>query len=731
MIAPNQPFDQVPFTLGNSITPSDWKSLATLPTPAGGGYYINSELPTNPFVQGPALVFNQSSLTFPYRVYASYIYPQPIACDYALMTFVVENFTYSSSSAPTSSNTYAAVKGLTEVRITGNGVYRVTIVINPLPTAADSISLATNNNRGTNFIIEINSVNANQTPQFRITNITIQCVYVDENCTNCKTGDYQQPLLISDNPNNANQFTTEELSLQVSDGYCGNVLENSNFAFASDYTLTPNTAMYYYVDGIINTSARKVADNFSTQVGAVDSVRGEVIFNFTTAFLSWTGPGGAYNGTPSGQVVNVLKATYPSIKSTTIPFNQLNTVYRVRFYLDGFGGVNSNMPTFSNRIIIGVVDQLSNLGIIGEIINTGNVKSGYYEAYYTVGSSVSQFGNIIIYSERLIDGLLNTFSYKISELTISKLTTHIFTAIPNFRTSILVSGIPGGYWSPFYETVTVSQRVSRNYSATVPQIISDGVYYYYKFNINKANSLAVDNPCFRILITQDKCFNTLLPFSAYTSDLDVALTSEYTIIQDPCNTLRIQASQDSSESKEACAFGFTYPTIDEDATPAITEWYHLTRVYGELRNPQYDGEMVSYQDSRGKKIVVYAESREFLEMVVNLSPKYVHNFLRLACRHDLFSINDSNEANFYFTRSETYSPTWIRTRLVAPAFLEIEVKEQDLRKELCCAGLVVDESDSGQRIPEPEQPYVVYGPDSGGGDESDTIFDLTFDLTFE
>lgn len=729
MIAPNQPFDQVPFTLGNSITPSNWKSLATNPTPAGGGYYLNSELTTNPFVQGSALVFNQSSLTFPYRVYASYIYPQPIACDYALMTFVVENFTYSSSSAPTSSNTYAAVKGLTEVRITGNGVYRVPIVINPLPSSADSISSATNNNRGTNFIIEINSVNANQTPQFSITNITIQCIYVDENCTNCKTGDYQQPLLISDNPNSANQFTTEELSLQVLDGYCGNVLQNSNFEILFPSTANPNFAMYSLNNGVLNTQ-RTIIGGFNTVVGAPDDIRKEVVFSYDIALVSWITSGGPYVGNSAG-AINALKFVSPSISSLSTPFNELNTVYRVRFYLDGYGGVNNGNPLFSTQITIAVKDLNGNVGEIGKIVYTDNVRAGYYEAYYTIGSSTSGFGNLLIYSGTLNASGATKFSYKISELTISKLTTHIFTAIPNFRTSILIPGIPGGYWSPFYETVTVSQRVSRNYSDTVPQIISDGVYYYYKFNINKANNLAVDNPCFRILITQDKCFNTLLPPTAYASDLDVALTSEYTFIQDPCNTLRVKASQDSSESKEACAFGFTYPTIDEDATPAITEWYHLTRVYGELRNPQYDGEMVSYQDSRGKKIVVYAESREFLEMVVNLSPKYVHNFLRLACRHDLFSINDSNEANFYFTRSETYSPTWIRTRLVAPAFLEIEVKEQDLRKELCCAGLAVDESDSGQRLPEPEQPYVVYGPDSGGGDESDTIFDLTFDLTFE
>jgi hypothetical protein len=122
-----------------------------------------------------------------------------------------------------------------------------------------------------------------------------------------------------------------------------------------------------------------------------------------------------------------------------------------------------------------------------------------------------------------------------------------------------------------------------------------------------------------------------------------------------------------------------------------------------------------------------------MEMVVNFSPKWVHNFMRLACRHDFFYINDGNSDAYYFTRSETYSPTWIRTRLVAPAMLEIEVKEQDLRKELCCVGFTGQDFGEDEREILPYNPYGTYGPPVPGEptEPSEGVFDESFDFTFE
>jgi hypothetical protein len=208
-----------------------------------------------------------------------------------------------------------------------------------------------------------------------------------------------------------------------------------------------------------------------------------------------------------------------------------------------------------------------------------------------------------------------------------------------------------------------------------------GIYSYaFSFGSDSRASYS-EYDCFRLAITQNQ---------GCDEEMQYCVTETYKWITDPCNTIRVLASQDVTDTKGACAFGFTYPSND-----AFNDgFFHRTRIYGELRNPQYDGEVVSYQDSAGRKRVVYAESREFVELAVNLSPRYVHNFMRLACRHDIFNMNDLIlPAADYFTRSEAYSPTWVRTRSVAPAFLEVEVKEQNLRKDPCCDGLPVNPED--------------------------------------
>lgn len=205
-----------------------------------------------------------------------------------------------------------------------------------------------------------------------------------------------------------------------------------------------------------------------------------------------------------------------------------------------------------------------------------------------------------------------------------------------------------------------------------------GVYSYTFTFFSNSRASYSEYDCFRLAITQNQ---------GCDEEMQYCVTETYKWITDPCNTIRVLASQDVTDTKGACAFGFTYPSNDA----FNGGFFHRTRIYGELRNPQYDGEVVSYQDSAGRKRVVYAESREFVELVVNLSPRYVHNFMRLACRHDIFNMNDLIlPPADYFTRSEAYSPTWVRTRLVAPAFLEVEVKEQNLRKDPCCDGLPVN-----------------------------------------
>jgi hypothetical protein len=147
-------------------------------------------------------------------------------------------------------------------------------------------------------------------------------------------------------------------------------------------------------------------------------------------------------------------------------------------------------------------------------------------------------------------------------------------------------------------------------------------------------------------------------------------------LTDPCHTVKIEYWQTPTTTTGASGFGFYYPPAT-----AGNEFKQFMRVWGEIRNPQYDGEMEMYQDSFGRKSVVYAESREYKSFIINYSPEYVHNALRLACRHDNFELTDVSYniiAQNSFTRSEAYSPSWIRISRLAPVTIEVEKKTQNL-----------------------------------------------------
>ena len=95
--------------------------------------------------------------------------------------------------------------------------------------------------------------------------------------------------------------------------------------------------------------------------------------------------------------------------------------------------------------------------------------------------------------------------------------------------------------------------------------------------------------------------------------------------------------------------------------------------------------MVSYQDSLGRKRVVYAERRKSLSLNTDLLPEFVHDALSLACRHDNFFLEDElfGVNNNFFTRSTDYSPTYVRMSRLAPVKLDVEAKTQNLKKNMC------------------------------------------------
>jgi hypothetical protein len=149
-------------------------------------------------------------------------------------------------------------------------------------------------------------------------------------------------------------------------------------------------------------------------------------------------------------------------------------------------------------------------------------------------------------------------------------------------------------------------------------------------------------------------------------------------ILDPCGTVGVEYYQDVTATEDAFGFGFYYPAT----SPTFTQ--HM-RLPGNVRDAKYDGTMVSYQDSLGRKRVVYAERRKALSFNTGRVPEYVHDALSLACRHDNFLLEDalySVDDNF-FTRTTEYTPTYIRMSRLAPVSLEVEAKTQDLKKNMC------------------------------------------------
>ena len=645
-------------------------------------------------------------------------------CDYALLKFKVSNFTYNTKSVTYGS---AIAVGLNRVDITGNGWYSLPIILNPLGAGSSPLPGAS-----PNFFIQ--SLGPEPYVRFDVDAVEITCFTPDgTDCTDCKTGDYEQPVLleaidywaITETRANAdgaipalsvvpygpceaefkarfdalmagqNDYNSEMLSVQVDDPYCGQYLYDPLFTDLS--TVTSPYAAYG-----IATTTKYVSAGWAGLLAAFTPNPGPT-FNKVVFSSSWC----TFSGIPAGII-----ATYsPTLVSLSAIMNQPNTSYRIKVTTESYAGayITSGIRVWAQINTNSKVD-------LGEI-----TAQGTHYFYYRTDSSWNSFAKL------LIEGNPGApFSYALSGLEVSRLVEYTPVLIPSVRLNL----------TSVFQTIIDSARVSQDFSGAGPfyPIISNALYEYFHFETRTAELNYDPQACFRILITKDYCWDTQDQFRTLPTtpdSLEFCITEPYKWITDPCNTLRIGAGQDTSESKEACAFGFTYPTVSEAL--GVTEWLHLTRIYGELRNPQYDGESVSYQDSRGKKRIVYVESREFMEMVINFAPKWVHNFLRLACRHDFFYIHDGNTDAYYFTRSETYSPTWIRTRLIAPAFLEVEVKEQDLRKELCCIGFVGQEPGDDQRLPAPDSEYVVYGPPAPGepGDEEDTIFDLSFDFTFE
>lgn len=564
MITPNQPIVCVDSTLGaTNYTPSDWTTKSS--------YYQGDAT----LIPGTGVEFGGGAAT------TKVVYTTKPPCKNAILRVNVTSLTLDPGCT-------ATLVGLNNLNIDSVGWWQI-----PITSVAFEVVISC----AGSFIT--------------ITDMEILCFSVDEEeCTNCKTGDYSQPILL-----NKDAINTDSLSLQMEGIFCPtNIIadfcvDEASWALA---TSAPYAAQSWI--GINASPCYIFVDGGCTPVQATSN----------------------WSATATTNIDLVTGGHY----SITLTLDELEGEFcgNVDILLDG-----------------AIVSTAENLSCPGD-----------YTFYFTWTGNPGTYSLVVRFQPQLINGLYKA-KMKLTSIEVNRASGATVTLLPS-------DSLTGVDYANNFKT----SYVFGVFTGVQP----DQGHFFYQFGFTADNLTPYSQyDCFRLLITQDYSCNETMQY---------CVTETYKWVTDTCNTIRVLASQDVTDEKGACAFGFQYPP----SGVFTGGFFHRTRIYGELRNPQFDGEVVSYQDSAGRKRVVYAESREFMEMAVNLSPKYVHNFLRLACRHDIFNLNDSilPQAD-YFTRSEVYSPTWIRTRTVAPAFLEIEVKEQNLRKDPCCDGTPVNPTD--------------------------------------
>ena len=174
MIIPNQPISCVPSTITN-VAPVDAATKANYYTPGSG-----SVGRSNITGLGVDVTFTGSGARY---LAVNYGVISNKDCKNSILTITISNFTQTGSNI-------LYIYGYNGVEITGNGTYNI-----PIKTAEFNFELA-----GTTTL------------SFRITSVQVYCISEIEGCDNCKTGEYQQPILIE---YNGSGWVSESLSFQA------------------------------------------------------------------------------------------------------------------------------------------------------------------------------------------------------------------------------------------------------------------------------------------------------------------------------------------------------------------------------------------------------------------------------------------------------------------------------------------------------------------------------------
>lgn len=104
------------------------------------------------------------------------------------------------------------------------------------------------------------------------------------------------------------------------------------------------------------------------------------------------------------------------------------------------------------------------------------------------------------------------------------------------------------------------------------------------------------------------------------------------------------------------------------------------RLQGKLRQAKYTSQRIVEEDSNGKKRVVYYSGRKSKNLVADLLPEYIHDFLRTLIGYDNFYINSTA----YFVDDDEYNVTYDDSQdNVGSISLLVSEKTQLIRNKNC------------------------------------------------
>ena len=324
--------------------------------------------------------------------------------------------------------------------------------------------------------------------------------------------------------------------------------------------------------------------------------------------------------------------------------------------------------TPSGRMSIGSGSLNCNATVGGaECFQTCLIVGNYYKITLTVSGSTG--GEVKVQL-----GTLNTIGTVSTNATVTlygKCITDgklIFEASASAAFNGSIDNVSARPISIFEFTALFDSGLSLGFTQDFIQVEDDIVFQRMTLNPT-TDPVAITKDCFRVFV-----YNSHNESVSTAYEPEYCLTEPWQITTNACGTLLLTALMATSTS----SWGWVFPVENNGIySPRM-------RVFADLTEPKFPTELDQFETSGYAISLIYGERRKVSLLKINRSPLYVHEFISLACRTDLFTIRQADgTADFYFTNTEEYTPQWIRTMRIAPATIEVQVKQQDTVKNLC------------------------------------------------